>query len=88
VRPSLFKIGQYARKSSNKRLEQKLEKEIKEAKPNLKKLNKTLSSKLPRLLTREKAIQIAEDIYLELSGKIKVANLLAIFLRAKMKKNI
>lgn len=88
VRPSLFKIGQYARKSSNQRLEQKLEKKIKEAKPNLKKISRTLYSKLPRSLTREKAIQIAEDIYLELSGKIKIENLLAIFLRAKSKKII
>lgn len=86
IRPILFQIGQLARKSSNLRLEKKLETKIQEAKPKLAKIKRSLLVKLPKTISRDKIILIAEDLYLEFSGKVKVEKLVSIFLRAKDRK--
>jgi molecular chaperone HtpG len=88
IRPILFKIGQLARKSSNRRLEQKLENKISESKPNLQKIKRNLLKNLPKAISKEKIVLIAEDLYLEYSGKVKAEKLVSIFLRAKDRKLI
>jgi molecular chaperone HtpG len=81
VRPLLHKIGQLARKSSEQRVQKRKHNQENNAKPYLKKIQNSLSKKLPLNLQKKKAIQIAEDLFLHAKGKIHAKDIIEIFSR-------
>jgi hypothetical protein len=84
LKPHLYKVAQLARKSSAKRVEEKALLTIKEQRPMLKKINRKLTAGLSRNISKKKAIQIAEDIFLASKGKLSTDKIIDAFLCNKI----
>lgn len=84
LKPHLYKVAQLARKSSAKRVEEKALSTIKEQRPMLKKINRKLTAGLSGNISKKRAIQIAEDIFLASNGKMTTDKIIEAFLCDKI----